>query len=416
MNLEYKIETMNTQAQIVSRGMRWTSEMMERAKGGHFYYKIGDKSGQLYLSGAGARWKKPEYSRYIYIPSLRIAGNPEDLKTLLQSINASDKEIKDYFSNSYTSQNISVPVKNGGMHEKYEAEVLEYSRFRETQSSVKDTSTGPTISLNMLNGLLGVIQQAEAVRTVRTKPVQAAGSGSSGGGSASKRPGRRVPLSQRISNLRQGQVLDVTGMRDDGTGAKIIAQPGIGSGKMGCTLISGIVSSNLETFRVALQQLSLTSDQQQQCLAQWQAARAMSTTTSQGSGASSGISSGARPTRGRKAATKVTTLPAPGAISTVTSSISSRTTSSVPSIPTLIPNKTPVLGQASPRPSIPATRLVPSSSAPAPATTLPPSTAGRIPSLSIAKRSPARTNIPSLSGMNSLPTLPSLTSPRAMGH
>ena len=406
MKLKYKNETMNSQAQIVSRGMRWTPEMMERAKKEHCYYKIGEKPGKLYLSGAGARWKKPEHSRYIYIPSLRIAGNPEDLKSLLQSINATDKDIKDYFANSYTSSNISVAGRSGGMLEKYEAEVQEYSKFKESQSDVKDTSAGPSVNLTMLHGLVNVIQQAEAVRTVRAKP--APGSGGNGASSAStgaaKRPGRRVPLAQRISNLRQGQVLDVTGMRDDGTGAKIIAQPGIGSGKMGCTLISGIVSSNLDTFRVALQQLNLTADQQQQCLAQWQAARAMSTTpgVTQNAGA-------ARSTRGRKAATKVTTLPS--ASSTGVSSIPASRTSSVPSIPTLIPGRgaaVPVLGQASPRATVAPTRLA--AAAPVP------STAGRIPSLSAARKSPPRTTIPSLSGMNSLPTLPSLTSPRAMGH
>lgn len=362
--------------------------MITRAQKGHFYYKIGDKGGQLYLSGATARWKRSEYSRYIYIPSLRIAGNPEDLKSLLQSNAVSEKEIKEYLVNAYNSQNVNVSVKNGGMFEKYDAELNEYAKFRESQTDVKETNAGPSVTLGMLSTLLDSIQQAEPIRTVRTtKTASTAGTATSG----AKRPGRRVPFSQRISNLRTGQVLDVSNMREDGTGAKIIAQPGNGSGKMGCTLVAGIVSSNLETFRLALQQLNLTPEQQQQCLAQWQANRAVSTSNSNQS---------AGRARGRKAAT----APAPSIASP--SKPISLPNAAGPSIPTLVPSKpAPLAGSVSPRPPTAARMPIP--------TTAPMS---RIPSLSTGKRSPVQTKLPSISGMSSLPTLPSLTSPRAMGH
>lgn len=387
---------MESQAQIVSRGMRWTPEMLGRAEKGHFYYKIGDKGGQLFLSGATARWKRPEYSRYIYIPSMRIAGNPEDLKSLLQSINASDKDIKEYMINAYSSQNTQVSVKNGGMLEKYEAELSEYTRFRESQVDSKETNTGPSVNLVMLNTLIDALPQAEAIRSIRqNKPgVSSTSSGSSGTSVPAKRPGRRVPFSQRITNLRNGQVLDVSNMREDGTGAKIIAQPGSGSGKMGCTLISGIVSSSLETFRLALQQLNLTADQQQQCLAQWQASRVTSTTTAGSSGTTSSRGRGRKST---KTATTVTTSGGSG-LGSVMSGFSG-----VASIPTLIPQKT-----VSPRPTLPPPRsgtMTSSGNLPS-----------RLSTLSVGKKSPPRTGFSTLSGMSSLPTLPSLTSPRAMGH
>lgn len=408
---------MEAQAQIISRGMRWTPEMFKRAEKGQFYYKIGDKGGQLLISGAQARWKRPEFAEYIYIPSLRVSGKPEDLYKLLQSVVQNESKIREYLSSSYTSSNVSVPQKNGGMMEQFEAEVSEFGKFRETQSTTKEPGSNSGINLVMLDSLIGSLDHAEAIR--KSRPVkQAPIPNAAGTGQVlqPKRAGRRLPFSTRIHNLRNGQVLDVTNMREDGTGAKVILQPGPNSGKIGCSLVSGIVSSNLETFRMALTQLELSSEQQQQCLAQWQANRLTNTTSgttsSQGTVSSQGTSSTttAKP-RGRRSAQKPVTkssIVMPTSTST-TMSMPTSTMPTIPSIPTLLSK--PQSSQASPRSKVvsPMMPSMPNMSTTAPTAT---SSIAKFPTLSSGKKSPMRTPF---SGGN-LPVLPSMTSPRAMGH
>jgi len=243
-------------ATIVSKGMRWERSQAQKAVEGHFYFKVGEKGGQLLLSGAPGRWRKPEYAGYIYIPTLRLAGNPEEIRSVLQSQGMQSNQVEDYINSAYTSQNYSVSVNQGGLKEHYDNEVNQYLTFKNSQTTQKGVSDGPTVSLEMLAYLVDNLPQATTGKT-STRPKL---SGQTRVTSPVKRSGRKISLTTRLQQLQPNKVLDVSNMKDEGTGIKSIDKPGPGSKKIGLPEWP-IVSSHADKYSLALELLGIPSDQ-----------------------------------------------------------------------------------------------------------------------------------------------------------
>lgn len=251
--------------QIVPRGMQLNDEMINRAREGSYYIKLGNKGGTLTVTGAPGYWQRDGNQNVIYIPSMRIAGTPEDITQVLRTnYNASDADIQQYISSGFTSQNYNVPAEQGGKAEEFDQEVEEYKKFRQNKENQKqaDIVNGRVprpLELSDLDWIIPGLPEATTAKSSgagrrtpsKTKPTSGAAKGAKAGG-----------LAQRIQQLAPGKVLDVSNMNESGTGIKTINQPGQGSKKFGVQGLP-IVSSDATNFERALTELSLTPDQQQ---------------------------------------------------------------------------------------------------------------------------------------------------------
>ena len=267
---------MASQAQVVNRGMRVTDEMISRAREGHYYNKVGTRPGQLQLSGAAVRWRKPEFSTYVYVPDFRIAGQPDEVRQVLQSLKKTPSQVEQLLQSGYSIQSLQRPQVEAAYKKELDA-LEEYKKSQLSKRSDSPTRSGP--QLDDLQALMTDLDKVQTVRSVRPARQEPAASDKSAASAGPRRSGRRVPLQSRLDKLKEGQVLDVSNMKPEGTGAKMIAAPGESSSKVGCKS-HRVVSSDAATFQRALEMLELSADQVQQCLSEWHAASSASSSSS----------------------------------------------------------------------------------------------------------------------------------------
>ena len=239
---------METKAQVVSKGMRWTPDMARKALEQEQYIKVGDKGGFLTLSGAPNRWKK--YPQDIYVSDLRIAGHLDVVAQVLRSAGYADSQVQQALSNCYTSQNYLVPSAKGGKAELYQSEVSRYKQYKETQKTQKTDVEGPTIILRQLDFLVNNLPNA-----LQNKVTSSRKNGSPKKAGTKSVRGSKVPLLTRLQEAqKKGKVLDVSNMREGGTNIKTIDAPGPGSKKFMVPGL-GLVSSNIQNYVTAVNML-----------------------------------------------------------------------------------------------------------------------------------------------------------------
>ena len=200
------------------------------------------------MSGAPNYWKKNE--EFLYLPDVRIAGMPEDVRTVLIQSGFTTQQIEAIFKNAYTSKNYQVSMSQGGKAETYEQEVGVYMEYRQNQTVQKNETTGPTVSIEKVTYLSDNLPQARTTRNgVKGMTTQSRSTG-----------GRKVNLKERYGSLTQDKVLDVSNMKEGGVGVKTIGLPGESSGKISVSSFPKIVSSNVETFEQALKMLEVSAE------------------------------------------------------------------------------------------------------------------------------------------------------------
>ena len=231
---------------VVSKGMKWSQKAMENAAQQHQYIKVGDKPGHLVLSGAPGRWKKPEHAGDVYLPSLRVAGNPAVVRNLFLSFGIPSADIDQHIASGYTAQNYQLP----GFSERFDAEVDAYTAWKKGREAAKKTAGGPGVSLDQLQYFVDQLQAASTV--ARTT----AGSPRVGTAVSPGRAPRVRALADRLADATsKGKVLDVSKMDvAKGTGIKMILPPGANSKKVGVPGLA-IVSSNPALYAHAIRQL-----------------------------------------------------------------------------------------------------------------------------------------------------------------
>ena len=114
---------MATSARVVSKGMRWSPESVPKAAEGHYYTKVGEKSGSLTLSGAPNYWKK--FPNVMYCPDIRVAGTSEAISSVMTSAGYSAADIQQALSNCYSSSNYQDSKKAA-----FDAELSAYQEFQ----------------------------------------------------------------------------------------------------------------------------------------------------------------------------------------------------------------------------------------------------------------------------------------------
>ena len=233
------------QAQVVSKGMRWSQEQANKAAQEHKYIKVGAKPGHLLLSGGPARWKKPETAGDVYVSSLRVAGNPATIRQLFIGLGVPAADIDRHLAAAYTAQNYQA-----GLKAQYDGEVAAYKQWKQQRDVQKKATGGPTVTLDQLQYFVDHLQGAAPVAAAR-----ATGAGSPRA-TGSPRVTRVKALAERLADANaKGKVLDVSKMNvAKGTGIKMINRPGPNSKKVGVAGLS-IVSSDPAMYAHAVRQL-----------------------------------------------------------------------------------------------------------------------------------------------------------------
>ena len=245
-------------ATVVGRGMRWTNEAAQKAAQGQYYIKVGDKAGELLLSGAEKRWKQPANAGDIYIPALRVAGSPVAIQQLLALHNLQADQIAAYIQNGYSAANTGV---GGALRASYEAELGQAKLVHQQAKQAKGTQpTAPGMTLAQLKVIAAQLPQARAV-IARTATAGTTGGLVTVGTVSPKRGGRKKPLIERLRAAQAaGKVLDVSNMTADGSGVKPIARPGGKTAKIGPAGVP-VVSSDAGKFAQAMAMLGAGFEQ-----------------------------------------------------------------------------------------------------------------------------------------------------------
>ena len=237
-------------ATIVGRGMRWTQEAAQKANQGQFYIKVGDKAGDLLLTGAEKRWKQVEHAGDIYVNALRIAGSPLAIQQLLTLHQLPQGDIAGYLQGGYSAANTAP---GGALHDAFVQEVaLAKAVHKQAKEAKGVTATAPGMTLAQLHAIAVQLPHANPVnaRTATTGGVVTLA-----GTISPKRGGRKKPLIERLRAAQAaGKVLDVSNMTADGSGVKPIARPGGKTAKIGPAGVP-VVSSDGNKFAQAMAML-----------------------------------------------------------------------------------------------------------------------------------------------------------------
>jgi hypothetical protein len=238
-------------ATIVNRGMRWSQEAAQKASAGHYYLKVGDKGGELLITGAEKRWKDPKYVSDIYVPQLRVSGNTTSIQQLLSTLNTPSDQISAYIQSAYTATNFS-SYKRNDFEAEVEAARLYFKAQKEAKASTPSNAP-PPVTLGDLKTIVGGLDGAKKV-AARTGAVVKP--------TSSRRLTKKEATTQRANNKKTlaerlheaqnaGKVLDVSSMSDEGTNVKIISRPTGKTNKVGPTGIA-VVSSKPDRFIAAM--------------------------------------------------------------------------------------------------------------------------------------------------------------------
>ena len=230
------------QVQVVSKGMRWTQDAANKAAAEHKYIKVGQKPGHLLLSGAPGRWKKPETAGDVYVPSLRVAGNPAVIRQLFIGLRVPAATIDQHLAAAYNVENFRTALKAS-----YDQEVANYKAWKGQRDALKKAAGGPSVNLEQLQYFVDQLQAASTV--ARTT------AGSPRAGSPGRAPRVKALATRLADAAAKGKVLDVSKLNPvKGTGIKMIAAPGPNSKKIGVPGLA-IVSSDPALFAHAVRQL-----------------------------------------------------------------------------------------------------------------------------------------------------------------
>jgi len=269
-------------------------EKIETAKVNQNYIKLGDKRGTLLLSGAAAKWKADP--SFVYVPTLRVAGRPSDIEKVFV-----DMEL---FSSGDIKAHIKAGYSADAHGENYESELEKLKGFKETKKG-----KGKAVVSQMKHPIHWYAERLDEF-VVKSRPATKAKSPKKGKGKAkAKSPKKRAsskspakkrasskspakkrasskspakkrasskspakkrgpkPLADKIENLSEGKVMDVSSFRSNGEGAHPIKEPGSKSKKF---LVPGtrIVSDSKIGIKAAAKALGDDS-----LVAKWEEAR-----------------------------------------------------------------------------------------------------------------------------------------------
>jgi hypothetical protein len=243
----------------------WTQAKADAARKNGTYIKLGDKRGSLSVTGAPAMWKKD--STFVYLPNLRVAGRSSDVQRVLGELGLIEPDIRAELAAAHRagSENSAAFMaeveevkamkargKTGGTKAKtaqlahsiaYYAEQVD-SATVESKAGTERKSRSPKKGVKKTAAKKGKSRSKSASPKAKkagakkgTKKAGTKSKSRSKSASPKKRgspKGKRgaKPLAEKLEALAEGKVMDVSNLRADGSGAKVVVQPGAKSKKV----------------------------------------------------------------------------------------------------------------------------------------------------------------------------------------
>jgi hypothetical protein len=214
-------------------------------------------SSHLRISGLVARVKTAGHEREHYIPALRIAGLPEDLRAYLAELGVPEEQINEYLASAFTSEN---------QGPEFNEEVAAYQAYLTGQKKESRVQK-PSILAQLKSGIshqddTSSKKKAKKTTTEEVQPKRRTRKAvAQGENNNSPRHGKGVPrreLASRLQELQPDEYLDVTNMTATGTGIRKVRIPqGSRTAKVSVDKLK-VVSSNAENFYKAMDILAET--------------------------------------------------------------------------------------------------------------------------------------------------------------
>ena len=189
----------------------WTLEAMEDAKTKHQFIMVSPlATPRVSITDAQRLWMLNP--NIVFQTGYRIAGTEPDITAALTPLGISAENIEDLMASSITSTNYDTT-----MSQVYFEELESYNAWR--RSVLKANVDSPGVKLFDIMAAINPDVVAKAKATGQAKTLGVANK-------TTKGRGRNVKsLSQKLAELDQGKVLDVSGINPDGSGTKSIPPP-----------------------------------------------------------------------------------------------------------------------------------------------------------------------------------------------
>jgi hypothetical protein len=226
---------------VIPANLKWTVDAANKAGQKHLYILVGtgDKTYRRLLSGARNMWKStdPAHRDIIYNITYRIAGTPDNVGRALQFAGYDMGAIQKALGESFSAQNYMRP----GFSEAIKADIT--AAHAQKKGGVVKQEGAVESGFILANAIWLADNLAKAVLVTadgqRHGPVASVSS-------------RKESLRERYEKLPAGKVLDVSDLKDDGTGVKKVGRPTKSkSGKFGVPSIN-LVSKDINTYIHAL--------------------------------------------------------------------------------------------------------------------------------------------------------------------
>ena len=273
----------------------WTQAKADAARRNGVYIKLGDKRGTLALTGSAGMWKK--FGDFIYVPSLRVAGRRQDVERVLNELGLQSGDVKDALAGAYRAGDETSAAflreveelkasrakgKSGGAS-KAKAAVLPHSiafyaqeidsakveggKTAAPKKGRKSKAKSPAKKAKKAGAKKSKSRSKSASPKAKKSKSRSKSASPKKRGSPKGKRGAK-PLADKVANLAEGKVMDVSKYLVDGSGAKVVAQPG---GKSKKVLVPGtrLVSDSLNGIKKAAKALGDES-----LVQRWQDAKA----------------------------------------------------------------------------------------------------------------------------------------------
>lgn len=228
-------------------------------KNNTFFRVLGKRTSKNNLSLGGAEdiWKK--YPDFIYEPFFRLAGTPDNVRTVLLDLTDNNVAKADsLIDKAITSENYDVPLAEGGQMETFDQIYQEYKASRVLAKKNKiegyNAAGQPIPTLDILPAIKEALKEGEV--TEKTKPL-----------APSRKRVTSTKATQnllfRMEHLPAGKVLNVSKLDKEGKGARTINTPSNQSKFVGFDIGQlPIVSDNLEGYTNAIRELEMNAQEE----------------------------------------------------------------------------------------------------------------------------------------------------------
>ena len=219
------------------QGLFWSKADAEKALSKHTFIRVSpsEKRSTRQMTGAERVWSLPETKDEIYLITFRISGKKGDVQTSLINAGYSPETVSTALGDAVTFENHKTTKK-----EAYEREIEKLKIFKQEE---KERKKQQDIDWETLLKISSNIKRAHVVMKDRS--------------ASPKKTGRGKTLLERFEEVRylEGKMIDVTEMRDDGTGIKIQSKPTTERGQKVFLASIPIMSKNQEKYLRALEML-----------------------------------------------------------------------------------------------------------------------------------------------------------------